>query len=119
MNWYILAIKNGLNFSGRARRSEYWMFGLVHAVIFLLLFVLFFMTHANYFIFILMNLYGLVMIVPNIAVLVRRLHDINKSGWYFWVCLIPLVGIFVLFYFLVMDSQGETNQYGISPKYQQ
>jgi uncharacterized membrane protein YhaH (DUF805 family) len=62
------------------------------------------------------GLYGLGVLVPGIAVTVRRLHDIGKSGWWGLVALIPLIGSLILIYFAVKDSQPETNEYGPNPK---
>ncbi|WP_068716609.1 DUF805 domain-containing protein [Vibrio tritonius] len=116
MNWYILAIKNGFNFNGRARRKEYWMFGLFHAIVMVLFFMLMMITNENAIIAFLSLGYTLAMVLPNFAVTVRRLHDIDKSGWFSLIMFIPFVGPFILLYFMVLDSKGHTNQYGASPK---
>ena len=65
---------------------------------------------------VLQGLYGLGVLVPGIAVTVRRLHDIGKSGWWGLVALIPLIGSLILIYFAAKDSQPETNEYGPNPK---
>ena len=67
--------------------------------------------------FILPSLYSLIILIPGLAVTIRRLHDTGKSGWYILVALIPIVGGIIVLYFLVQDSQQEQNEYGISPKY--
>ena len=62
------------------------------------------------------DLYSLVVLIPSIAVSIRRLHDIGKSGWWLLIAFIPCIGAFVLLYFLIQDSQQESNQYGPNPK---
>ncbi|WPC76480.1 DUF805 domain-containing protein [Vibrio porteresiae] len=116
MNWYISAIKNGFNFNGRARRKEYWMFGLFHAIALCVFFVLNVITNENSIIAFLSLFYMLAMILPNIAVTIRRFHDIDKSGWNILFSLIPFVGPFIMLYFMVLDSKDYTNQYGMPPK---
>jgi uncharacterized membrane protein YhaH (DUF805 family) len=61
-------------------------------------------------------LYSLAIIIPDTAVVVRRLHDVGKSGWWYLIALIPLVGMIWLLVLLLMDSQPGTNQYGANPK---
>ena len=62
------------------------------------------------------GLFALFIFLPSIAVFVRRLHDTGRSGWWFWILLVPLVGLIVILVFLCTDSQEEVNQYGPSPK---
>jgi uncharacterized membrane protein YhaH (DUF805 family) len=62
------------------------------------------------------SLYGLAVLIPSIAVSVRRLHDTDRSGWWVLIGLIPLIGTIVLFVFMVQDSQPGENQYGPNPK---
>jgi uncharacterized membrane protein YhaH (DUF805 family) len=62
------------------------------------------------------GLYTLAVLIPSIAVSVRRLHDTNRSGWWLLISLVPLVGAIVLLVFLVLDSQPGENQYGSNPK---
>ena len=61
-------------------------------------------------------IFALALLVPSIALAVRRLHDIGKSGWWYLIALIPLIGLLVLLYFFVLDSQPGSNQYGPNPK---
>lgn len=92
---------NYANFSGRARRSEYWYFVLFSLIIGLIPIV---------------NLIvGLISIIPGIAVCVRRLHDIGKSGWWLLLCLIPIVNLILLVWYCT-DSQPGENQWGANPK---
>ena len=62
------------------------------------------------------GIYTLGVLIPSIAVMVRRLHDTNRSGWWFWIVLIPIIGVIVLIFFFASDSKPEENQYGRSPK---
>ncbi len=92
---------NYANFSGRARRSEYWYFVLFSLIISLIPIV---------------NLIvGLISFIPGIAVCVRRLHDIGKSGWWLLLCLIPIVNLILLVWYCT-DSQPGENQWGANPK---
>ena len=115
MQWYLAVLKNYAGFSGRARRTEYWMYGLVNFVIALVLFVLTFATHSTFFV-LLIVLYELAVLVPSLAVLVRRLHDIGMSGWWILISLVPFVGSIVLFVFTVLPGNQGPNRYGDDPK---
>lgn len=105
MNWYITVLKKYAQFSGRARRKEFWMFALVNTVI----------TYALLFLGLAMRLpylniiYSLGVLLPSLAVGVRRMHDINKSGWFF---IIPFVNIILA---CMPGTVGE-NAYGEDPK---
>lgn len=90
------------DFNGRARRSEYWWFAL-------LCFLIELIPYLGW-------LWALIVLIPSLAVCVRRLHDIGKSGWYIFFALIPLVGFILLIIWLCQDSQYETNKYGPNPK---
>lgn len=119
MKWYIKCIKNYTNFSGRARRKEYWMFLLFNIlIIFALVFISGFISEvlgsdAGSFI---IGAYILFIIIPHFAVVVRRLHDIGKSGAYWFVRFIPIIGVFWLLFLLVEDSAVGNNNYGPNPK---
>ena len=112
--------QNYANFSGRARRSEYWYFTLF---IFLVSAVLsglnaaVFGTDAQMTIFtVIQSLFALATLIPSIAVTVRRLHDIGKSGWFYFLILIPVVGSIILLVWECKDSEPGTNVYGPNPK---
>ena len=98
---------NFTNFSGRARRSEYW-----YAYLFVWI-----VNMVVMFIPVLDIIVPLVLIVGNLSVGVRRLHDVGKSGWYYLWILLPLAGIIVLLIALCQDSVAGPNQYGPSTKY--
>lgn len=109
------AFSNYINFQGRARRSEYWYFALF---LFVVSIVTFFIDVAivglerlgpvN-------TIFSLATIVPSLAVSVRRLHDIGRSGWFLLLILIPLIGIIVLIYWACQPSDPQANQYGPPP----
>lgn len=111
MQWYLTVWKKYAVFEGRARRKEYWMFTLVNLVVSLVLYL------ADLFVTmgLLSVLYSLAILVPSIAVTIRRLHDTNRSGWWFLLGFVPIANI-VLIVFLCIDSDPGTNQYGPNPK---
>jgi uncharacterized membrane protein YhaH (DUF805 family) len=105
MNWYIKVLKNYATFSGRARRKEYWMFFLINMIITILLAIIGVSIDNP----MLPNYYSFLIILPSIAVGVRRMHDVGKSGWYL---LIPIYSL------ILACTEGENgeNQYGPDPK---
>lgn len=119
MNWYLYVLKNYATFSGRARRKEYWMFFLFNVLISLGLGVLDVVAgtySVEYETGFFSGLYSLLVLIPGIAVGVRRLHDTNRSGWWILISLIPIIGVLVLFVFMCLDSQLGTNRFGVNPK---
>ena len=107
MYYYFAVLKKYADFTGRARRKEYWMFTLFNAIIVTVLELIGFS--------ILLGLYSLATLVPVWAVTARRLHDINRSGWWQLLSLIPIVGQIIVFIWLItIGTQGE-NQYGADP----
>ncbi|PHM74866.1 DUF805 domain-containing protein [Xenorhabdus kozodoii] len=114
MNWYLRVLKNYAEFSGRARRKEYWMFYLFNMIAFLIMIVLGTAINdmAGIALFI---VYVLVTFIPKLAVTVRRLHDTNHSGWWILLLLVPIANIFFFVLTLLEGTQGD-NQYGSDPK---
>ena len=117
MNYYSICLSKFADFSGRARRREYWTFVLVNCLIAMLLLILGLAfgedsPASN----IMVTIFYLIMLVPNLSVSVRRLHDIGKSGWYMFLSLIPLIGGLILLIWSLMDSEPGENQYGKNPK---
>ena len=111
--------KNFANFNGRARRKEYWMFFLISALISIVLTLLDILLgtySVEYEAGLFSGLYSLLILIPSIAVVVRRLHDTDRSGWWILISLIPLIGVIVLFVFMCLDSQPGTNRFGVNPK---
>ncbi len=103
------------DFTGRSRRSEYWYFFLFNIVISVIFNTLTGMTGLEFFSW-LSYIYSLVVLVPGIAVSVRRMHDIGKSGWNLLWSLLPCVGGILLLIWLVKDSEPGANMYGSNPK---
>lgn len=99
-------------FEGRARRSEFWYFQLFQ---FLVYFVLGILSVTGIFA-VFIPIYFLGSLIPNLAVTWRRYHDIGKSGMYYFLIWIPLVGLILTIVWLSQDSQPGINQYGASPK---
>ncbi len=108
MEWYLAVLKKYAEFTGRARRKEFWMFVLVNFVIALVLSVVGAET--------LSGLYSLAVFIPTIAVGARRLHDTGRSGWWQLISLVPLVGLIVLIIFMAQEGAVDDNQYGSNPK---
>lgn len=115
MNWYLKVVQNYFEFNGRARRKEYWMFALVNIIISWSLSLLDLVLGTTFF-YIISLIYTLLVFIPSLAVLVRRLHDIGKSGWFFLVALIPLVGVIWLLVLLCMEGESRPNKWGENPK---
>jgi uncharacterized membrane protein YhaH (DUF805 family) len=121
MQWYIDVLKKYAVFSGRARRKEYWMFVLFNVIISIILSILDRILGLDYGSGAsssgwLSTIYSLAVLVPSIAVGVRRMHDTNRSGWWILINLIPCVGFI---WFIVLAAQEGTagdNQYGPDPK---
>lgn len=121
MNWYLEALIKYATFKGRARRKEYWLFTLFNFLILFILLIFDSLIGAQGVLFI---LYFLATLLPNLAVTVRRLHDIGKSGWWILISIIPIIGGIVLVIFMCTDSQSGNsfddttgrNQYGGNPK---
>ena len=107
MEWYLKALKNYAVFNGRARRKEYWMFVLFNTIFIFIGSLL----HPMLFI-----TYVFAILIPSIAVVVRRLHDVGKSGVFYFVSLIPFVGPIWLLVLLCTEGDADVNKYGPPPK---
>ncbi|WP_452223607.1 DUF805 domain-containing protein [Lacinutrix chionoecetis] len=120
MEWYLKVVRdNYANFEGRARRQEYWMFTLINVLIIIALAIvsgiLVGVTEEPAFM-IIYALYALAVLIPGLAVSVRRLHDQGKSGWYYLVSLIPFVGGIWLLVLMATEGDYGPNEYGPDPK---
>ncbi|POP44008.1 DUF805 domain-containing protein [Superficieibacter electus] len=115
MNWYISVLKNYVGFSGRARRQEFWMFALISGIISTILNVIQIMMGME--IMWLSFIYSLAILLPNIAVTVRRLHDTDRSGFWALLMLLPVIGWIILFVFTCQNGTSGTNRFGNDPKY--
>ena len=119
MKWYLAVLKKYAVFSGRARRKEYWMFVLFNFIFLIVAVLLDNLLGTNFglggygWIYL---LYALAVLIPALAVLIRRLHDIGKSGWWIFISLIPLAGEIWVLVLLATDSKPGQNQYGPNPK---
>ena len=113
MNWYLGCWKKFAEFSGRARRQEYWMFVLFNFLVSVAVGVVdgILGTGGS-----LGGLYSLAVLVPSLAVAARRLHDTDRSGWWMLIALIPVIGWIVLLVFLCSDSKPGENRFGANPK---
>lgn len=118
MNWFVTVLKRYAQFSGRASRSEYWYFVLIYILASVLLgFLDGFLGTYSYTadVGLLSGILILGLLIPSLAVSVRRLHDTNKSGWWLLIGLIPLIGGIVLLVFTCQKSDPQPNQYGTEP----
>lgn len=119
MNWYLKVLKQYADFSGRARRKEYWFFTLFNVIFAIAAMIVdnvlgIAMKDVGYGPFYL--IYVLATLLPGIAVTVRRLHDIGKSGWYILLAFIPCVGGIILLVFALTPGDGYSNEFGPDPK---
>ncbi|MGC8465129.1 MAG: DUF805 domain-containing protein [Acidimicrobiales bacterium] len=110
---YKQAFNNYANFKGRSNRPEYWWFVLANLIIGLILGLV---LGSSSSITLLSDLFELAILVPSVSLLVRRLHDTGRSGWWFFIGLIPILGQLVLLYFLVQPGVPGANQYGEVPQ---
>ncbi len=136
MNWYLQAVlEKYADFSGRARRTEFWMFTLFNFLFLIAAAIIDKISGSNInslfgdstyifpehfphythvgFIYV---LYALAIIIPSLAIKVRRLHDVGKSGFFLLLVLIPVIGFIVLLVFMLMDSNFGFNKWGPNPK---
>ena len=112
MNYYFKVLQNYVTFTGRARRKEYWMFVLFNVIIAIILGIIDrvigsynYETRQGLF----SNLYSLAILLPSIAVGIRRMHDVGKSGWFM------LIPIYDLILACTEGDKGD-NKYGADPK---
>ncbi len=121
MDWYLMVWKRYAEFSGRSRRKELWVFALINTIICTVLYVGGMMmagqgSSLGTLFSALYVIYALAALVPNLAVDVRRLHDIGKSGWWLLIAIVPIVGAIILIVWWATDGQPGDNQYGPNPK---
>ncbi|MFT6464809.1 DUF805 domain-containing protein [Halopseudomonas sp.] len=119
MEWYLEVLRKYAVFSGRARRKEYWFFTLFNLLAMLVLsFIdgMIGMYSIEAGVGVLSGIYALGILIPSLAVTVRRLHDTGRTGWWILLAFIPLIGALVLLIFTVLDSTPGSNKYGPDPK---
>lgn len=112
-NFLKVVKENYANFNGRARRKEYWQFVLVNVIISVITNILTVVSDKLMFVGVIVSL---ALLLPSLAVAVRRLHDVNKSGWYLLIALVPIVGGLYLLYLMTVEGDKGANQYGADPK---
>jgi uncharacterized membrane protein YhaH (DUF805 family) len=128
LEWALLPLKRYADFSGRSRRKEYWLFALLVIVIALALALV---TGAGAMLMnpasalqtgglgigmILLFLFWLAIIIPSIAVQVRRFHDQDKSGWFVLLNFVPYIGSLIVLVFMCLEGTRGPNRYGPDPK---
>lgn len=112
MKYFIDAVKRYVDFSGRARRKEYWMYVLFYMIFAIAVGIVAGIIRMP----LLTSLYSLALFLPTLGVSVRRLHDLGKSGWWFLLGLIPVIGGIILLIWFCTEGEQANNQYGPNPK---
>jgi uncharacterized membrane protein YhaH (DUF805 family) len=118
LDWYLEVLKKYTVFDGRAGRPEYWYFVLFSVIVSIVLGILDGLlgtVSSGVHVGLLGGIYSLAVLCPNIGVGIRRLHDINRSGWWLLIGLIPLVGWIILIVWAATESDSGANQYGPGP----
>jgi uncharacterized membrane protein YhaH (DUF805 family) len=113
LEWYVEVLKKYATFDGRARRKEYWMFQLINTIILIGLLILSFTISSSFALIV--AIYTIGIFAPSIAVTVRRLHDIDKSGSWILISLVPFIG--GIWFFILTCTEGTygPNSYGTDP----
>ncbi|HEY1137189.1 MAG TPA: DUF805 domain-containing protein [Xanthomonadaceae bacterium] len=125
MDWMLMPLKRYADFNGRSRRKEYWMFTLLNFIVGVVLYALMFMGMdyetgqpgtLGMLAMGLLGIYFLAILIPSIAVQVRRFHDQEKSGWFVLLGLIPFVGGLIVIVFMCLEGTRGPNRFGEDPK---
>ena len=119
MSWFVEALKKYAVFSGRSRRKEYWyfvLFVIISTVLNIIDGLIGAYDRTATGVGLLSSIFSLAILIPSIAVTVRRLHDTDRSGWWVLISLVPFIGWIVLLVFTVQESTPGTNRYGPNPK---
>lgn len=129
MDWMLLPYRRYFEFSGRSRRREYWLFFLFYLLVLMVINAVFGVPMAmragpwfNYAVVtngtgsMVGNLFWLVSFIPGLTVAVRRLHDIDRSGWWLLLMFVPFLGWFTLLIFMCLDGTAGSNRFGADPK---
>ncbi len=114
MGWYFTVLRKYAVLAGRARRNEFWMFVLISAVVVLVLGFVNGLMGAD--VPALPLAYTLAVVLPGLAVTVRRLHDTDRSGWWLLILLVPIVGAIVFLVFMATPGGETANRFGASLK---
>lgn len=127
MNWMLMPVRRYADFSGRSRRKEYWSFFLFNMLLAAAVWTLLLLTFLAGMsesammavmtpVFLLYGIAVLALLIPGIAVTVRRLHDTDRSGWSLLLGFIPIVGAIMLLIFYCTEGTRGPNRYGPDPK---
>jgi len=119
MNWYLTALKKYAVFAGRARRREFWFFTLFNTLIVVALAMIDMFTGTfdeDVGLGLLSGVFAVATIAPSIGVTVRRLHDTDRSGWWYLLGFVPLIGVLVVLVFMCLDGTPGSNRFGPNPK---
>ncbi|MCP4954855.1 MAG: DUF805 domain-containing protein [Photobacterium aquimaris] len=119
MNWYFAVLRKYAQFQGRSRRKEFWFFTLINAFLSMVCGLVDTTLHLPILVEgygVLAAIYAVFAFLPTVAVIVRRLHDQDRTGWWALIMLIPIVGILVLLYFMLQNSTDGSNRFGNCPK---
>ncbi len=129
MEWMLLPYRRYAEFTGRSRRREYWLFVLLYLLVMMVIEAIFgtprAITMSSGFSYGIIangtgttvgNLFWLASFIPGLAVSVRRLHDIDRSGWWLLLGFVPVLGWFTLFIFYCLDGTAGSNRFGPDPK---
>jgi uncharacterized membrane protein YhaH (DUF805 family) len=109
VDWFKKCLRKYATFQGRARRKEYWYCNLMVIIIYIVAAIIDGILGTDG---VIASLAILALFIPLLSVMVRRLHDINKSGWWYWISIIPLIGGILLLVWMCTDTNPNTNQYG-------
>lgn len=111
LSWYTTVLKKYAVFNGRARRKEYWTFTLINIVL------LFCLVGIEEWFGIpgLSFIYMLAVLLPTLGVTIRRFHDVNRSGWWILISVVPVIGSIVMLIFLLLESTPGENRFGPLP----
>ena len=116
MDWYKDFWTRALDFAGRSCRTEYWGAYLINlAGLFVIMFLEMTLLRAGSFP-VITFLFLLALMLPTLSVTVRRLHDTDRSGWWYFISLVPAIGPLVLFVFLVLGGTEGRNRFGMDPR---
>lgn len=109
MNEYVKVLQNYVGFEGRATRKEYWMFVLINLLISIVLGIIQSVAHLSQ---VLTGIYTLAVLLPSLAVSVRRLHDTGRSGWFLLLAILPIIGHIILLVFFCLPTKVNDQTFG-------
>jgi uncharacterized membrane protein YhaH (DUF805 family) len=112
---YFTVLKKYAVFSGRSARKELWLYVLVNIIIYTIFWILTKIPILKVIFWIVWVLFSLAILIPSIGLGIRRLHDVNYSGWLMLLCLIPVVNVILVFLLCVIEGNEYDNQYGPAP----